>query len=76
MFAESKKEFYTDRIANHNTLQEIKGNVRVFCRVRPITNNDEKRVTKKLSKDYMPTSVNSKAKVAQLKNMLSELKSS
>jgi hypothetical protein len=63
-----------DKIANFNTLLEIKGNVRVFCRVRPVTMNDENRIRKKLAKEYMPTSANSKSKVQQLKNKLAELK--
>ena len=29
-----------DRIVLHNKIQELKGNIRVFCRVRPRTSNE------------------------------------
>lgn len=27
----------------HNTIQELKGNIRVFCRIRPLSDDNEKQ---------------------------------
>ena len=45
----------------------MKGNIRVFCRVRPILQSDIDVGLKKLCKDYMPTSAQSKQKLIELK---------
>jgi len=47
----------------HNRKLELKGNIRVFCRVRPILQSDIDVVMKKMNKDYMPTSIQSKQKI-------------
>jgi Microtubule binding len=44
----------------HNRKLELKGNIRVFCRVRPILQSDINVMMKKMGKDYMPTSLQSK----------------
>ncbi len=44
----------------HNRKLELKGNIRVFCRVRPILQSDIDVMMKKMGKDYMPTSLQSK----------------
>ena len=51
----------------HNRKLELKGNIRVFCRVRPILQSDIDVVLKKMNKDYMPSSVTSKQKIIELK---------
>ena len=46
---------------------ELKGNIRVFCRVRPILPCEIEANEKRLQPDYMPHSASSKQKVMQLK---------
>ena len=60
-----KLEDYNKKL--HNRKLELKGNIRVFCRVRPILQSDIEVMLKKMSKDYMPTSIQSKQKIVELK---------
>lgn len=41
--ADRLKEESAERKRLFNQLQEIKGNIRVFCRVRPLTNEEQTR---------------------------------
>ncbi len=36
VYEEKERAFETERRRLHNTIQELKGNIRVFCRVRPL----------------------------------------
>lgn len=36
LYEEKERAFETERRRLHNTIQELKGNIRVFCRVRPL----------------------------------------
>jgi kinesin family protein C1 len=36
----------------HNTIQELKGNIRVFCRVRPANQNETKEVADSMAVDF------------------------
>ena len=36
VFQEKQRSFETERRQLHNTIQELKGNIRVFCRIRPL----------------------------------------
>ena len=44
----------------HNRQMEIKGNIRVFCRTRPILQCEQDAVQKRLEPNYMPKSAQSK----------------
>ena len=51
----------------HNRKLQLKGNIRVFCRIRPILQSEIDLVSQKLQTGYMPHSAKSKKKVAYLK---------
>merc|ERR1712018_800847 len=36
VYQEKQRAFETERRQLHNTIQELKGNIRVFCRIRPL----------------------------------------
>ena len=36
VFEEKQRSYETERRQLHNTIQELKGNIRVFCRIRPL----------------------------------------
>jgi len=56
----------------HNKMLEIKGNIRVFCRIRPILSIDVDHITSKLESDYIPSSIKSKRKMEELKSKASK----
>lgn len=41
---ENERAFETERRRLHNTIQELKGNIRVFCRVRPLLKGEIEKV--------------------------------
>ncbi|TRY69930.1 hypothetical protein TCAL_12627 [Tigriopus californicus] len=41
---ENERAFETERRRLHNTIQELKGNIRVFCRVRPLLKGEVEKV--------------------------------
>ena len=51
----------------HDRVMEVKGNIRVFCRARPILPSDIETVNQRLEPNYMPHSIQSKQKVSLLK---------
>ncbi len=36
VYEEKERNFETERRKLHNMIQELKGNIRVFCRIRPL----------------------------------------
>jgi len=65
---EEHADFYQKKKKIVNEIIEIKGNVRVFARLRPILKSEMIKMKAKLNKDYMPHSIQSKQKVIQLKS--------
>ena len=51
-----------------NQVLELKGNVRVFCRIRPVLECDHAKATAKMTKNYQVTSFKSKERVNKLMN--------
>ena len=42
-FKAKERGYETERRKLHNTIQELKGNIRVFCRVRPLLGKSQSR---------------------------------
>jgi kinesin family protein C1 len=42
---EKQRSFETERRKLHNTILELKGNIRVFCRVRPMLGAETEQVS-------------------------------
>ena len=55
----------------HNREMELKGNIRVFCRTRPVLQTEVDDIKRKMQPDYMPHSAMSKQKGILLKNAAS-----
>ena len=51
----------------HNRKLELKGNIRVFCRVRPILPHELEKADRRVQKDYMPSSAASKQRTQLVK---------
>ena len=51
----------------HNRKLELKGNIRVFCRVRPILPHELQKADQRAAKNYMPSSATSKARTIQVR---------
>ena len=51
----------------HNKKLELKGNIRVFCRVRPILQHEIDKANNRVQKNYMPSSAVSKQRTNMLK---------
>ena len=41
IYQEKQRTYETERRKLHNTILELKGNIRVFCRVRPMSSEEE-----------------------------------
>ena len=54
----------------HNLKLKLKGNIRVFCRIRPIIQSDLDHINKRMAKDYMPSSIVSKQRMIEIKKWL------
>ena len=52
----------------HNKELEMRGNIRVFCRARPILQSEVDTIQQRLQADYMPHSVQSKQKATLLRH--------
>ena len=46
-YQEKQRAYETERRKLHNTILELKGNIRVFCRVRPLLPDDAKKCDSK-----------------------------
>ena len=46
-YQEKQRAYETERRKLHNTILELKGNIRVFCRVRPLLPEDAKKCDSK-----------------------------
>ena len=51
----------------HNLKLKLKGNIRVFCRIRPIIQSDLDHINKRMAKDYMPSSIVSKQRMIEIR---------
>ena len=53
IYHEKQIGYETERRKLHNTILELKGNIRVFCRVRPLLPGDAKKVDSKSPNDHI-----------------------